>query len=72
MASRDRFRRRLLKGWHRTLKETLQRRVLVAAKRQGIPCPADDSSGFIRIATVEDPDLLQRLRHLKSLIKGES
>jgi hypothetical protein len=72
MATQQRFRRRLLKGWHRTLKETLQRRVNAAARREGIPCPAADTTGYIRLARAEDPDLLQRLLHLRQLLKSEA
>jgi hypothetical protein len=49
---------------YRTVKDALRSKVERAAKERGEPCPADDSTGFIRLATLAAPDLLERLRYL--------
>jgi len=62
------FRRRLILGWYSTLLEQLRGHVAAGARRQGVPCPADESTGFYRIASIEAPALLDRVRHLRSLL----
>jgi hypothetical protein len=42
--------------------------VAAGAQRQGVPCPADDTTGFFRIASIEAPGLLDRVRHLRGLL----
>jgi hypothetical protein len=64
------FRRRLLRGWYRTLNDNLRQRVTAEAERRGVACPRDDSSAFIRIATAAAPALLEKVRHLKRLLTG--
>lgn len=68
MRSPKPFRRRLILGWYRTLNDQLRGRVAASAQKQGVPCPADESTGFFRIAATEAPGLLDRVRHLKSLL----
>ncbi len=63
------FRRRLLSGWYQTLNDSLRRRVSAAARRQGIPCPSDESNAFTRIALAEAPGLLEKVRHVQRLLR---
>jgi hypothetical protein len=65
------FRRRLLHGWYQTLNDSLCTRVSTAARRQGVPCPSEGSSGFIKIAVAEAPGLLERVRHIKRLLSSD-
>jgi hypothetical protein len=62
------YRRRLLHGWYQTLNDSLRTRVSAAARRQGVPCPSEDSSSYLRIALAEAPGLLERVRHIKRML----
>ena len=66
------YRKRALRGWYRTLNETLREKVRTAAETKGMDCPPDDTTGFIRIASSEAPGLLRKVRQLQQLMTQDA
>jgi len=70
-SSRAPARVRMLRGWYSTLRENLRQRVATAAKEDGLHQPAEETTAFIRIAKATAPGLLDRIDHVRCLLRSE-